>query len=48
MEILLLIWPKALPKQGAEWIHMVDLDGAKEGNRVNDAFVIQAAKELEA
>ena len=27
---------------------MVDLDGAKEGNRVNDAFVIQAAKELGA
>lgn len=31
---------------GAEWIHMVDLDGAKDGKRVNDAFVIRAAKEL--
>jgi phosphoribosylformimino-5-aminoimidazole carboxamide ribotide isomerase len=31
---------------GAEWIHMVDLDGAKDGKRVNDQFVIQAAKEL--
>lgn len=33
---------------GAEWIHMVDLDGAKDGRRVNDRFVIQAAKELDA
>lgn len=33
---------------GAEWIHMVDLDGAKDGKRVNDRFVIQAAKELQA
>lgn len=32
--------------EGAEWIHMVDLDGAKDGKRVNDRFVIQAAKEL--
>ena len=33
---------------GAEWIHMVDLDGAKDGKRVNDSFVIQAAKSLKA
>lgn len=33
---------------GAKWIHMVDLDGAKDGKRVNDRFVIQAAKELNA
>ena len=33
---------------GAQWIHMVDLDGAKDGKRVNDRFVIQAAKELKA
>lgn len=39
---------KSFADQGTEWIHMVDLDGAKEGNRVNDAFVIQAAKELGA
>lgn len=32
--------------EGAQWIHMVDLDGAKDGKRVNDRFVIQAAKEL--
>ncbi|MCM3765757.1 1-(5-phosphoribosyl)-5-[(5-phosphoribosylamino)methylideneamino]imidazole-4-carboxamide isomerase [Neobacillus niacini] len=31
---------------GAQWIHMVDLDGAKDGKRVNDQFVIQAAKQL--
>lgn len=31
---------------GAQWIHMVDLDGAKDGKRVNDTFVIQTAKEL--
>lgn len=34
--------------QGAEWVHMVDLDGARRGSRVNDAFVIKAAQELKA
>jgi phosphoribosylformimino-5-aminoimidazole carboxamide ribotide isomerase len=34
--------------EGAEWIHMVDLDGAKDGKRVNDSFVIQAAQNLKA
>ncbi len=29
---------------GAEWIHMVDLDGAKDGVRINDQVVIDAAK----
>ncbi|AGK55613.1 1-(5-phosphoribosyl)-5-[(5-phosphoribosylamino)methylideneamino]imidazole-4-carboxamide isomerase [Bacillus sp. 1NLA3E] len=33
---------------GAAWIHMVDLDGAKDGQRVNDKFVIQAAQNLDA
>src|SRR3954467_10168458 len=33
---------------GAEWIHMVDLDGAKDGKRVNDRFVIEAAQNLNA
>lgn len=32
--------------EGAEWIHMVDLDGAKDGKRVNNNFVIEAAKKL--
>ena len=32
---------------GAEWIHMVDLDGAKDGKRVNDRFVIEAANKLQ-
>jgi phosphoribosylformimino-5-aminoimidazole carboxamide ribotide isomerase len=31
---------------GAEWIHMVDLDGAKDGKRINDRFVIEAAQQL--
>lgn len=34
--------------QGAEWIHMVDLDGAKEGKRVNDSFVLEVAEKLSA
>lgn len=33
---------------GAQWIHMVDLDGAKDGKRVNDTFVIEAAQKLAA
>lgn len=33
---------------GAAWIHMVDLDGAKDGKRVNDTFVIEAAQKLAA
>lgn len=32
--------------EGAEWIHMVDLDGAKDGKRVNDRFVTEAAGKL--
>ncbi|WML46000.1 1-(5-phosphoribosyl)-5-[(5-phosphoribosylamino)methylideneamino]imidazole-4-carboxamide isomerase [Neobacillus sp. PS3-40] len=38
---------KQFAADGANWIHMVDLDGAKDGRRVNDRFVIQAAKELD-
>ncbi|WP_226643345.1 1-(5-phosphoribosyl)-5-[(5-phosphoribosylamino)methylideneamino]imidazole-4-carboxamide isomerase [Mesobacillus subterraneus] len=37
---------KKFADEGAKWIHMVDLDGARDGKRVNDLFVIQAAKEL--
>lgn len=37
---------KNFTEQGAEWIHMVDLDGAKDGKRVNDQYVIQAAQQL--
>lgn len=37
---------KKFADEGAEWIHMVDLDGARDGKRVNDKFVIQAAQEL--
>lgn len=39
---------KLFAAEGAKWIHMVDLDGAKEGRRVNDRFVVQVAKELNA
>lgn len=34
--------------EGAAWIHMVDLDGARDGKRINDEFVIKAARELDA
>lgn len=33
-------------EQGAQWIHMVDLDGAKEGKRVNDRFVLEVVQNL--
>ncbi|WP_033543935.1 HisA/HisF-related TIM barrel protein, partial [Planococcus sp. CAU13] len=29
---------------GAQWLHMVDLDGAKDGRRINNEIVIEAAK----
>ncbi|TWT03320.1 1-(5-phosphoribosyl)-5-[(5-phosphoribosylamino)methylideneamino]imidazole-4-carboxamide isomerase [Planococcus sp. CPCC 101016] len=35
---------KKFVEAGAQWIHMVDLDGAKDGVRVNDQVVIEAAK----
>ncbi|MEH7131039.1 1-(5-phosphoribosyl)-5-[(5-phosphoribosylamino)methylideneamino]imidazole-4-carboxamide isomerase [Neobacillus drentensis] len=38
---------KSFATDGAEWIHMVDLDGAKDGKRVNDRFVIEAAQKLQ-
>ena len=34
---------KKFKDAGAEWIHMVDLDGAKDGVRINDSAVIEAA-----
>ncbi|MGG1246480.1 1-(5-phosphoribosyl)-5-[(5-phosphoribosylamino)methylideneamino]imidazole-4-carboxamide isomerase [Bacillus spizizenii] len=34
-------------REGAEWIHLVDLDGAKEGKRVNDRHVIEIAQKLD-
>lgn len=37
---------KSFATDGSEWIHMVDLDGAKDGKRVNDRFVIEAAQKL--
>ncbi|WP_147804349.1 1-(5-phosphoribosyl)-5-[(5-phosphoribosylamino)methylideneamino]imidazole-4-carboxamide isomerase [Alkalicoccus halolimnae] len=35
-------------EKGASWIHMVDLDGAKEGKPVNHEYAVRAAKELGA
>ncbi|MDA1476512.1 1-(5-phosphoribosyl)-5-[(5-phosphoribosylamino)methylideneamino]imidazole-4-carboxamide isomerase [Bacillus changyiensis] len=32
--------------EGAEWVHLVDLDGAKEGKTVNHSQVIKIAKQL--
>ncbi|HET7580616.1 MAG TPA: 1-(5-phosphoribosyl)-5-[(5-phosphoribosylamino)methylideneamino]imidazole-4-carboxamide isomerase [Bacillales bacterium] len=32
--------------EGAEWIHMVDLDGAKKGQPVNDELVLDVKKKL--
>ncbi|SIS43279.1 1-(5-phosphoribosyl)-5-[(5-phosphoribosylamino)methylideneamino]imidazole-4-carboxamide isomerase [Salimicrobium flavidum] len=34
-------------EKGASWIHMVDLDGAKEGSKKNAVDVIRVAKELD-
>jgi phosphoribosylformimino-5-aminoimidazole carboxamide ribotide isomerase len=39
---------KQFADQGADWIHMVDLDGAKEGKKFNHEHVIRVAKELPA
>jgi phosphoribosylformimino-5-aminoimidazole carboxamide ribotide isomerase len=39
---------KLFAEEGAEWIHMVDLDGAKVGKRVNDQFVLEVANKLDA
>lgn len=38
---------KSFVDQGATWIHMVDLDGAKEGRSVNHEHVIRVANELQ-
>lgn len=37
---------KQFADQGAEWIHLVDLDGAKAGMRVNYEEVVKIAREL--
>lgn len=37
---------KRFADDGAEWIHMVDLDGAKAGHRVHDDHVLRVANEL--
>ncbi|WP_017756384.1 1-(5-phosphoribosyl)-5-[(5-phosphoribosylamino)methylideneamino]imidazole-4-carboxamide isomerase [Calidifontibacillus oryziterrae] len=37
---------KVFADEGASWIHMVDLDGAKAGKRVNHEYVLQVANNL--
>ncbi|MGD7043402.1 1-(5-phosphoribosyl)-5-[(5-phosphoribosylamino)methylideneamino]imidazole-4-carboxamide isomerase [Jeotgalibacillus proteolyticus] len=39
---------KQFVEEGAEWIHMVDLDGAKDGKRINDEHVLRVVNELPA
>jgi phosphoribosylformimino-5-aminoimidazole carboxamide ribotide isomerase len=39
---------KQFADQGAKWIHMVDLDGAKDGEKVNHNHVLRVAKDLPA
>ncbi|TDL32544.1 1-(5-phosphoribosyl)-5-[(5-phosphoribosylamino)methylideneamino]imidazole-4-carboxamide isomerase [Jeotgalibacillus sp. S-D1] len=39
---------KQFVDEGAEWIHMVDLDGAKDGKRINDEYVLRVVNELPA
>jgi phosphoribosylformimino-5-aminoimidazole carboxamide ribotide isomerase len=36
---------RAFQEAGAEWIHMVDLDGAREGGPKNSAIFLQTARE---
>lgn len=38
---------KQFAEAGAKWIHMVDLDGAKAGERVNHQHVVRVANELQ-
>jgi len=37
---------KQWEKQGASWVHLVDLDGAKAGHPVNDAIILEIAAAL--
>ncbi|WP_181349652.1 1-(5-phosphoribosyl)-5-[(5-phosphoribosylamino)methylideneamino]imidazole-4-carboxamide isomerase [Thalassobacillus sp. CUG 92003] len=39
---------KSFAAEGATWIHMVDLDGAKEGSRKNAEYVVRVAQELDS
>jgi len=39
---------KGFADEGASWIHMVDLDGAKAKKRVNHQHVLRVANELDA
>ena len=34
-------------EQGAHWLHMVDLDGAKEGKTVNSSLIFQVVEQTD-
>lgn len=36
---------KSFVEAGANWIHIVDLDGARDGQRINSAAILEAAKQ---
>ncbi|WP_027416298.1 1-(5-phosphoribosyl)-5-[(5-phosphoribosylamino)methylideneamino]imidazole-4-carboxamide isomerase [Aneurinibacillus terranovensis] len=38
---------KQWAEQGAEWVHLVDLDGAKAGHPINDEIVLAIARGLD-
>ncbi|NBK97933.1 MAG: 1-(5-phosphoribosyl)-5-[(5-phosphoribosylamino)methylideneamino]imidazole-4-carboxamide isomerase [Erysipelotrichia bacterium] len=37
---------KTFEKEGASYLHLVDLDGAKEGNLINQSLIVDVAKAL--
>ena len=37
---------RAFEQQGAEYVHMVDLNGAKEGKKINQDSIVKTAQSL--
>lgn len=37
---------KSFEADGAQWVHLVDLDGAKAGHPVNDELILQTANSI--
>ena len=38
---------KAFEQQGARYVHMVDLNGAKEGKKINQDIIVKTAQSLQ-
>ncbi|KGX92911.1 1-(5-phosphoribosyl)-5-[(5-phosphoribosylamino)methylideneamino] imidazole-4-carboxamide isomerase [Pontibacillus halophilus JSM 076056 = DSM 19796] len=38
---------RGFSEQGSKWVHMVDLDGARDGKRVNASHIVQVAQQLD-